>query len=56
MNFIRMDPVLAAMDTNGDGVISAEEIRNSAQAIAKLDTDADGKVSRAEASVRRGTQ
>ena len=32
MNFIRMDPVLAAMDTDGDGIISAEEIRNSAAA------------------------
>src|ERR1022692_2913131 len=44
MNFIRMDPVLAAVDTNADGVISAEEIRNSAAALRKLDKDGDGKV------------
>jgi hypothetical protein len=29
-----------------DGVVSAEEIRNSAEAIRKLDRDADGKVRR----------
>jgi Ca2+-binding EF-hand superfamily protein len=49
MNFIRMDPILAAVDSNGDGVISAEEIRNSAAAIRKLDKDGDGKVTREEA-------
>lgn len=48
MNFIRMDPILAAIDTNGDGLISAEEIRNSADAIRKLDKDGDGKVTRDE--------
>ena len=56
MNIIRMDPVLAAIDTNGDGVISAEEIRNSSEVNRKLDTNGDGKVSRAEASVRREDQ
>jgi Ca2+-binding EF-hand superfamily protein len=49
MNFIRMDPILAAVDTDGDGVLSAEEIRNSSAAIRKLDKDGDGKVSREEA-------
>ncbi len=49
MNFIRMDPVLAAIDANGDGVISAEELRNAPKAIRKLDTDGDGKVTREEA-------
>jgi Ca2+-binding EF-hand superfamily protein len=48
MNFIRMDPVLAAVDTNGDGVLSAEEIRNAASSIRKLDIDGDGKVTREE--------
>jgi Ca2+-binding EF-hand superfamily protein len=56
MNFIRMDPVLAAIDTNGDGVLSAEEIKNAPGAIRKLDSNADGKVSREEASVRREDQ
>jgi len=53
MNFIRMDPILAAVDTNGDGVISAEEIRNSADAIRKLDKDGDGRVTREEAMPAR---
>lgn len=48
MNFIRMDPVFAAIDTNGDGILSAEEIRNSATSIRKLDIDGDGKVTREE--------
>ena len=48
MNFIRMDPVLAAVDTNGDGVLSAEEIRKAPNSIRKLDIDGDGKVTREE--------
>jgi Ca2+-binding EF-hand superfamily protein len=48
-NFIRIDPILAAIDTNGDGVLSAEEIRNAASAIRKLDTNKDGRVTREEA-------
>jgi Ca2+-binding EF-hand superfamily protein len=48
MNFIRMDPVLAAVDTDGDGIISAEEIKNSANALRKLDKDGDGKLTREE--------
>jgi len=54
MNFVRMDPVLAAVDTNGDGVISADEIRASANAIRKLDKDGDGKVTREEAMPAAG--
>ena len=54
MNFIRFDPILAAVDTNGDGVISADEIKNSAEAIRKLDKDGDGKVTREEATPQRG--
>jgi Ca2+-binding EF-hand superfamily protein len=54
MNFIRFDPILAAVDTNGDGVISADEIKNSADAIRKLDKDGDGKVTREEGMPQRG--
>jgi Ca2+-binding EF-hand superfamily protein len=49
INFIRMDPILAAVDTNRDGVISAGELRNAAESIRKLDKDGDGKVTRDEA-------
>jgi Ca2+-binding EF-hand superfamily protein len=53
-NFIRMDPVLAAIDTDGDGVLSPEEIRKSPAAIRKLDKDGDGNVTRAEAMPSNG--
>ncbi len=54
MNFIRFDGILAAVDADGDGVISAEELRNSPAAIRKLDKDGDGKVSREEATPPNG--
>jgi Ca2+-binding EF-hand superfamily protein len=54
MNFIRMDPVLVAVDTDGDGVLSAEEIRGAAQSVLKLDKDGDGKVTREEAMAAAG--
>ena len=49
INFIRMDPILAAVDSNGDGIISAGEIRNAPESIRKLDKDGDGRVTRDEA-------
>ncbi len=54
MNFIRMDPVLAAVDTNGDGIISADEIRDSSAALRRLDKDGDGGVTRDEAMPASG--
>jgi Ca2+-binding EF-hand superfamily protein len=54
MNFIRMDPVLAAVDANGDGIISAEEIKNSPSALRKLDKDGDGKLTREEVTPAAG--
>jgi Ca2+-binding EF-hand superfamily protein len=50
MNFIRVDVILAAVDADGDGVISADELRNAPAAIRKLDKNGDGKVSREEAA------
>lgn len=37
-----------AIDTDHDGTLSAEEIKNSAASIAKLDKDGDGEVTREE--------
>ena len=56
MNFIHIDPVLSAVDTNGDGVLSAEEIQDAAKSLRKLDKDGDGKITREEAMpvTRRG--
>ncbi len=54
MNFIRMDPVFAAIDADSDGTLSAEEIRNSAAALKKLDKDGDGQISREEAAPAMG--
>jgi len=54
MNFIRMDPILAAIDVNADGVISAEELRNAPAALRKLDKDGDGQISREEAMPAAG--
>ena len=49
-NIIRMDTILAAIDTNGDGILSADEIRNAPSAIRKLDINKDGRVTREEAT------
>jgi Ca2+-binding EF-hand superfamily protein len=56
MNFIRMDPILAAIDSNGDGILSADEIRDSAISLRKLDKDSDGTVTREEAARKPGLQ
>jgi hypothetical protein len=37
-------PLLEALDTDHDGVISAEEIANSSEALAKLDKNNDGQL------------
>ncbi len=41
-------PVMAALDTNGDGEISANEIDNAVRALRTLDRNKDGKLSREE--------
>lgn len=40
-----VSPVIAALDANADGEISAEEIANAAAALKKLDKNNDGKIS-----------
>ena len=39
-----MPPLVAALDGNHDGVIDEEEIKNSAEALRKLDKNGDGKL------------
>ncbi len=43
-----MNPVMAALDANRDGEISAAEIKNAAAALSKLDKNKDGKITRDE--------
>ena len=42
---MKMFPVMAALDTDQDGVLSAGEIENSSKALLKLDRDGDGTLS-----------
>ncbi|MCW5557533.1 MAG: hypothetical protein KIT22_06860 [Verrucomicrobiae bacterium] len=41
-------PLVAALDANQDGVLDATEIAKAATALATLDTNADGQISREE--------
>lgn len=45
----RMNPLFAALDANGDGVIDAEELANAPAALKKLDRNGDGKLTEDEA-------
>jgi len=53
-NFMRVDPILAALDTNADGEISAGEIAAAPTALKKLDTNGDGQLSADEVRVNPG--
>ena len=43
-DFMRLDPVLAALDTNSDGEISAGEVAAAATSLKKLDKNGDGQL------------
>ncbi len=43
--FGRLNPILQALDTDGDGELSAEEIKNASKSLLKLDKNGDGKLS-----------
>lgn len=47
-SFIRMHPVLSALDSDEDGTISAKELKNAPTVLAKLDKDKDGQLTREE--------
>jgi Ca2+-binding EF-hand superfamily protein len=48
-NAIRFDPVLAAVDADGDGTISRDELLQAPASVRKLDRDGDAAISREEA-------
>jgi len=37
-------PIMAALDTNGDGILEADEIANASASLLKLDKNGDGKL------------
>lgn len=43
-----MSPIVQALDTDGDGELSAEEIAHAAASLKKLDKNGDGKLSHEE--------
>jgi len=45
---MRMFPIMAALDADGNGEISAEEIKAAPAALKKLDKNKDGKLTDAE--------
>src|SRR5580698_209166 len=54
MSFVRMSPILNAVDVNRDGVLSAAEIADAPAQIRKLDKNGDGKLTQDEAGLRMG--
>lgn len=41
-------PIMAALDTNKDGVLDADEIANASKSLLKLDKNGDGKLTQDE--------
>ncbi|MBS1824712.1 MAG: hypothetical protein JST93_05290 [Acidobacteria bacterium] len=52
--FMRMNPLLAALDADQDGAVSAAELSQATTALKTLDKDNDGKLSAEEARPRFG--
>lgn len=50
--FMRMSPILAGIDTNHDGVISPDELRNAPAALRHLDQNGDGQLTPEEVRPR----
>jgi hypothetical protein len=48
-----MDPVMSALDSNTNGVISAEEIAKAPSALLKLDKNSDGQLIASELTPQR---
>ena len=48
MTFLRIDPILAALDADGDGVISADELSSAPASLKKLDKNLDGQLTEEE--------
>jgi hypothetical protein len=46
-------PLMAALDTNHDGVIDEDEIKNAAESLRKLDKNGDGKITADEIRPQR---
>lgn len=53
-NFIRMDPILAAIDADSDGEISAAELAAAPVAVIKLDKNGDGQLTEDEVRMNFG--
>jgi Ca2+-binding EF-hand superfamily protein len=51
-SFMRMDPILAAIDTDSDGEISAAELAASAKSLQKLDANGDGRLTEDEVRIQ----
>ncbi|MDG2380175.1 MAG: hypothetical protein P8N76_00735 [Pirellulaceae bacterium] len=51
---IAENPIAALIDENNDGVLSAREVRQAGNAIRKLDTDGDGKITEEELELAGG--
>jgi Ca2+-binding EF-hand superfamily protein len=53
-NFMRLDPILAALDANSDGEISAAEIAAAPTSLKSLDKNGDGQLSEDEVRMNFG--
>jgi Ca2+-binding EF-hand superfamily protein len=54
MSFVRLDPILAALDADGNGEISAEELAAASTSLKKLDANGDGQLTEDEVRINFG--